>query len=86
MNIEAQYSLGRFRSRHYDTNLAKLFLFEGRRVRGDSAEILLTQGAGSGCRRVAVVMVLCNNGRRHKTAPRNRDPRGGIGSASRPAI
>jgi AcrR family transcriptional regulator len=27
-----------------DPNLAKLFLFEGRRVRGDSAEILLTQG------------------------------------------
>jgi hypothetical protein len=34
VNIEAQYSLGRFRSRHYDMNLAKLFLFEGRRVRG----------------------------------------------------
>jgi len=34
VNIEAQYSLGRFRSRHYDINLAKLFLFEGRRVRG----------------------------------------------------
>src|ERR1700704_3199780 len=36
------------------------------------------------CRRVAVVMVLCNNGRRHKTAPRNRDPRGGIGSPPTP--
>ncbi len=27
-----------------DPNLAKLLLFEGRRVRGDSAEILITQG------------------------------------------
>jgi len=36
---------------------------------------LKPSGAGSGCRRVGVVMVLCNNGRRHKTARRNRDPR-----------
>lgn len=46
---------------HRDPELAKLFLFEGRRVRGESAEILLTQGYREFAR---LVMSLIERGQR----------------------